>query len=69
LMKTCPFLDESKVLMVIFSFVGQLVHLVHVRAIFEQANDELDLPVLDASETVEHIVKFSAAGIRAYSKG
>ena len=69
LIQTCPSLDESKVLMVIFSLVGQLVHLVHVRAMFEQDGDNLGLPVLDTSETVEHIVKFSAAGIRAYSKG
>ncbi len=69
LIQTCPSLDESKVLMVIFSIVGQLVHLVHVRTIFEQDGDKLGLPVLDISETVEHIVKFSAAGIRAYSKG
>jgi len=69
LMKTYPSLDESKTLMVIFSFVGQLVHLVHVRAMFEQGGDDLGLPGLDTSEAVEHIVKFSAAGIRAYSKG
>ena len=69
LIQTCPSLDESKVLMVIFSLVGQLVHLVHVRAMLEQGDDNLGLPVLDTSETVEHIVKFSAAGIRAYSKG
>jgi AcrR family transcriptional regulator len=68
LIKTCPSLDESKILMVIFSLVGQLVHLVHLRAMFEQG-DDLDLPDLDMSETVEHIVKFSAAGIRSYSKG
>jgi hypothetical protein len=35
---------------------------------FEQGGDDLNLPVFDTSETVEHIVKFSAAGIRAYSK-
>lgn len=69
LIRTCPSLDESKVLMVIFSLVGQLVHLIHIRTMFEQAGDNLDLPVLDMSETIEHIVKFSAAGIRAYSKG
>jgi len=69
LIETCPGLDESKVLMVIFSLVGQLVHLVHIRAIFEQGGDDLGLPILDSSETVEHIVKFSAAGIRAYSEG
>jgi len=69
LMKTCPSLDDSKVLMVIFSLVGQLVHLVHVRTMLEQGGGSLDLPVLDMSETVEHIVKFSVAGIRSYSKG
>ncbi|MBN2183031.1 MAG: CerR family C-terminal domain-containing protein [Sedimentisphaerales bacterium] len=69
IIKTCPDLDESKVLMVIFSLIGQLVHLVHVSAIFEQGEENLDLPVLDTSEAIEHIVKFSIAGIRAYSKG
>ena len=68
LMKTCPSLDKSKALLVIFSLIGQLVHLVHVRAMFEQGDDDLNLPVLDTSEIVEHIVKFSAAGIRVYSK-
>ena len=69
LMKTCPGLNDSKALMVIFSLVGQLVHLVHVRAMIERSGDDLGLPDLDTSETVEHIVEFSAAGIRAYSKG
>jgi len=68
IIKTCPSLDESKVLMVIFSLIGQLVHLVHVSAIFEQGGDILGLPVLDVSEAIEHIVKFSIAGIRAYSE-
>lgn len=68
IIKTCPSLDESKVLLVIFSLIGQLVHLVHVSAIFEQGGDSLGLPVLNASEAVEHIVKFSIAGIRAYSE-
>jgi hypothetical protein len=69
LIETCPSLDESKIIMVIFSFVGQLVHLVHVKTMFKHGGDELNLPGFDMSETLDHIVKFSAAGIRAYSKG
>jgi len=67
LMKTCPKLDESKILPVVFSVIGQLVHLVHVITMFEQGGDELNLPVFDSNEIIDHIVKFSAAGIRAYS--
>jgi AcrR family transcriptional regulator len=66
LMKTCPNLDESKIMPVIFSVIGQLVHLVHVKAMFEHGGDDLNLPVFDSNEIIDHIVKFSAAGIRAY---
>jgi len=69
LIKTCPDLDKSKVLMVIFSLIGQLVHLVHIKMMFEQSEEELNLPVLDLTEVIDHIVKFSAAGIRSYCKG
>jgi len=66
LLKTCPDLDESSIHLIVFSIVGQLVHLVHVTTIFEQVGDELGLPILDSDEMINHIVKFSAAGIRAY---
>lgn len=66
LMKTCPYLDESKILMVIFSLLGQLVHLVHVKTMFEHGGDGLNLPAFDSNEVIEHIVRFSAAGIRTY---
>jgi AcrR family transcriptional regulator len=69
LVQTCPELDGSKILLVVFSIVGQLVHLVHVKEMLEQSGDGLNLPVLDSSEAINHIVKFSAAGIRAYSEG
>jgi len=67
LMKTCPDLDESKIMPVIFSLIGQLVHFVHVKTMFEQGGDDLNLPVFDSNEIIDHIVKFSAAGIRAYA--
>ena len=66
LAKTCPDLDESKILPVVFSIVGQLVHLVHVKTMFEHGGDDLDLPPFDYHEILDHIVEFSAAGIRAY---
>ena len=66
IIKTCPDLDESKVLLVIFSVIGQLVHVVHVKTMFEQGGDNLGLPIFDSNEAIDHIVKFSAAGIRAY---
>lgn len=69
LIKTCPDVDESKVLLIIFSFVGQLVHLIHLKTIFEQEEKNLALPVIDLNEAIDHIVKFTAAGIKAYSKG
>ena len=67
LVKTCPNLDESKILLVVFSIVGQLVHLIHIRTMFEQGGDDLILPIIDSEEAINHIVKFSAAGIRAYT--
>ncbi len=65
LLKVCPGLEKSKVPLAIFSFIGQLVHAVRVKGMFEQ-NDSDEMPWLDLPETVNHIVKFSAAGIRAY---
>jgi len=67
LVKTCPDLDESKIMPVVFSVIGQLVHLVHVKTMFKHGGDDLNLPIFDSNEIIEHIVKFSAAGIRAYT--
>jgi len=67
LMKTCPDLDESKILPVIFSITGQLIHLIRIKTMFEQGGDDLGLPIFDSDKTINHIVKFSAAGIRAYT--
>lgn len=66
LVKICPDLDESKILLVIFSLVGQLVHLVNMKNMFEQSGEGVDFPILDSNEVIDHIVKFSTAGIQAY---
>ena len=62
--KTCPQLQESQVPLMIFSVVGQLIHLIRVRTMFKQS-DRPNLPFFNLAETVDHIIKFSAAGIRA----
>ncbi|MHC4707451.1 MAG: CerR family C-terminal domain-containing protein [Planctomycetota bacterium] len=67
LAKTCPTLDPAKVPYVVFCLAGQLVHVVHVRAMFDE-QDQANLPIFDLDEAVKHIVKFSAAGIRAFAK-
>jgi AcrR family transcriptional regulator len=69
LVRICPELDESMIPLLTFSLVGQLVHVVHIRAIFEQGEEDLDLPVFDLGKAIDHIVNFSAAGIRAYAEG
>ncbi len=66
LVNACPGLDESRVPLVVLSIAGQLVQLVHVKAILEQVSDSA-LPVFNLAEAIDHIVKFSAAGIRAYA--
>ncbi len=65
LVNVCPGLDESKVPLVVLSIAGQLVQLAHIKTMLEQVSDSA-LPVFDLSEAIDHIVKFSAAGIRAY---
>ena len=67
LVKTCPTLEKSKVPLVLFSIAGQLVHTIHIKAMFEQV-DSPELPKFDLAELVDHIVKFSAAGIQAYAE-
>jgi AcrR family transcriptional regulator len=69
LMQTCSHLDGSTIPLITFSLVGQLVHVVHVRAIFEQGDEDLDLPKFDLGKAIDHIIHFSAAGIRAYAEG
>ena len=66
LIKTYPGLQESQTALVVFSIVGQLIHAVRMRTMFE-GSDRRDLPIFDLAEMVDHIIKFSAAGIRAYA--
>ena len=64
LRKICPWLDSSNVSLVILSLVGQLLmHTVCVKELFEGSNHP-ELSRIDLDRIVEHVVGFSAAGIR-----
>lgn len=68
LLKICPWLDQSNVSLVIFSVVGQmLMHTVCVKEMFEQS-DHPELSKINLDTIVDHVVRFSAAGIRGYAK-
>ncbi len=68
LAKACPALDQSKVPLVVFSIIGQLVHTIRINAMIEWTHDEA-LSVFEPAKVIDHVVAFSAAGIRAYAKG
>jgi len=66
LMEICPWLDETTSGVMALLMVGQLIHAVCARELFEQSG-HAERFKLELDEMVEHIVKFSAAGIRAYA--
>jgi len=66
--KACPELPESKVPLVVFSLIGQLVQTIRLKTMFDSIDDQT-LPRLEPGEVIDHIVAFSAAGIRAYAGG
>jgi TetR/AcrR family transcriptional regulator, regulator of cefoperazone and chloramphenicol sensitivity len=65
LVRICPGLDESKIPLIVVSIVGQLLHVLHVKAVFQQI-DNKTMSKFDLAQSIEHVVKFSTAGIRGY---
>ena len=68
LLKSCPGLEESRIPLLIVFLAAQLVHVIHIKAMFDQAKIA-EMPTFDLTEAIDNFVKFSAAGIRAYGKG
>ncbi|MBN1806279.1 MAG: TetR/AcrR family transcriptional regulator [Sedimentisphaerales bacterium] len=68
LIKICPGFDESKVSLVITSIVGQLMHMLHIKAILKEYG-KTSLPNFDLAQAIEHVVKFSIEGMGAYIEG
>jgi AcrR family transcriptional regulator len=67
LMQICPQLSEAQTQSCLHSLVGQLTHAIHARRFL---GEEISSPApFDDLETfVEHIVRFTTAGIRDYLK-
>ncbi|HSW00377.1 MAG TPA: CerR family C-terminal domain-containing protein [Sedimentisphaerales bacterium] len=66
LMEICPWLNEANAQVAILLMVGQLIHAVCAKELFEESSHGEPFQ-LELENLVEHIVKFSAAGIRAYA--
>ena len=64
----CPNINKHDALMCTISLTGQLVHIMQTKVLFEGAQGHL-ITSVNIDEAIDHIVKFSVAGIRAYAKG
>ena len=65
LLRVCPGVDRSRIPLLIVSLIGQLLHVLHIKAMFDRAT-EPGWPKFSLDEAVRHVVEFSAAGIRAF---
>jgi AcrR family transcriptional regulator len=65
LLKTCPGLQQQRIALIVSSIIGQLIHAVRVKTMFGQSKRD-GMLIFDMTEMIDHIIKFSAAGIRAY---
>lgn len=66
--KIYPELNDRMIFMHVVSIIGQLMHTVHLNEMFqEETSMNMQMPSLD--EMMNHIVEFSAAGIRKFVKG
>lgn len=62
--RVCSGLEQKKIMLSIISIISQLVHAVHLNEIID-IDDFVGAPTPSLAEMVDHIVEFSAAGIRA----
>jgi AcrR family transcriptional regulator len=64
----CPNLNKHDAQMSVLSITGQLVHIMQVKVMFEGSRGHA-IVSFDVNDAIDHIVKFSAAGIGACTKG
>jgi len=62
--KLCPGLEQKKIVLSIISLISQLVHAVHINELID-VDSSAGIPAPNMTEMIDHIVEFSAAGIRA----
>jgi len=65
LTRVCPSLTPVTASLCLHSLVGQLVHLIHAWKIFGDA-ERVEGPLFDLDRAIDHVVKFSSAGVRSY---
>ena len=66
LIRVCPPLAHCNVRLIVLSIVSQLIHTLCAQGMFEESGHP-EVPKLDIEELIDHVVRFSAAGIRAYA--
>ncbi len=66
LIRICPPLAHCNIRLIILSIVSQLIHILCAQGMFEESGRP-EVPKLDLEELVDHVVRFSTAGIRAYA--
>ncbi|MCH9023666.1 MAG: TetR/AcrR family transcriptional regulator [Planctomycetes bacterium] len=65
--RTCPNLEQDSAIRCLHSLIAQLIHVVQVKNFFAGL-DRDDSPLADLPTMIDHIVKFSTAGIHASIK-
>ena len=65
--RTCHDIEPPQAILSLHSLVAQLIHVVQTRRLFKGV-DRSRMPTLNLDQIVEHIVRFTAAGIRQYQK-
>jgi len=53
--------------LVVFSLVGQLLHTIRIKGILHWIDKEA-VAMFEPAKMIDHIVEFTAAGIRAFAK-
>jgi AcrR family transcriptional regulator len=66
--RICPRLSQEKIVLSIISIIGQLVHIIRLNEMFD-FSQIIDMHPPRVADMIDHIVEFSAAGIRAADKG
>ena len=62
--KICPDLTKEQAMWSIYSLIAQLVHAVHMKTMMGGCLK--GMPVFDVTRAVNHIVSFTAAGVRSF---
>ena len=65
--RICPNLEKDSAVRCIHSLIAQLIHVVQVKNFFVGL-DQSDSPLADLNTMIDHIVKFSTAGILTHAK-